>query len=147
MDPKQQIDWNFVQSRVITSQNPLFKLVMLSFNWKWYSIFRSERFSYNTGILISVHANCIYTIYAELGGLVVWYLKRRPGFNSQPGLVLSAVNSFLIKHVHIFALINVCIEYQIRKYHAQLCRISSATFLQCFHPFMLIWPFQEKSHF
>ena len=44
--------------------------------------------------MISVHANFIDSIYAYLGGLVVWYLKRWPGFDSQPGLVLSTVNSF-----------------------------------------------------
>ena len=31
---------------------------------------------------------------ADIGGLVVWYLKRWPGFDSPPGLMLSVVNSF-----------------------------------------------------
>ena len=58
------------------------------------------------------HGNCIDIIYADLGGLVVWYVKRLPGFNSQPVLVLSTVNSFqlmilvfqfLTKHLHIYS--------------------------------------------
>ena len=37
------------------------------------------------------------SIYTYLGCLVVWYLKRWSGFDSQPGLVLSTVNSFQSK--------------------------------------------------
>ena len=60
-----------------------------------YAVFAAKDFHiYDKSILISVHANSIDSIYADLGGLVVWYLKRWPGFNSQPGLILSAVNSF-----------------------------------------------------
>ena len=47
---------------------------------------------------------------------------------------------------NIFGLIKFLTECQIRKF-VQLCCMSSSTFLQFFHSFMLIWPFQEKFHF
>ena len=47
---------------------------------------------YDISNLIFVHWNCIDSIYRNLGGLVVWYLKRWPGFDSQPGSILSTVN-------------------------------------------------------
>ena len=49
---------------------------------------------YNVSSLISVHWNCIDSIYADPNGLVVWYLKREPGFDSQLEIVLSTVNFF-----------------------------------------------------
>ena len=48
---------------------------------------------YDLSILISVPV-CIDSIYADLVGLVVWYLKRWHGFSPQPELVLSTVNPF-----------------------------------------------------
>ena len=88
--------------------------------------------------------NCIDSIYADhLGGIVIWYLKRWPGFDSQPELVLFIVNSFQLiikffnfcsKNLYVlYLLLNFHTEYQIRKY-VQLCWISSATFLQFFIP-------------
>ena len=47
---------------------------------------------YDISNLIFVHWNCIDCIYRNLGGLVVWYLKRWPGFDFQPGSILSTVN-------------------------------------------------------
>ena len=46
----------------------------------------------DTSNLIFVHWNCIDSICGNLGGLVVWYPKRWPGFDSQPGSILSTVN-------------------------------------------------------
>ena len=95
--------------------------------------------------LISVHSNCIDSIYTDLCGLVVWYLKRLPGLNSKSGLVLSTVNSFQLmiqfcnfwSNIYIFA-IYFLTEYQIREY-VQLCyiriyffKMQSATFLPIF---------------
>ena len=78
---------------------------------------------YDMNILISVYANCIESIYSDLGGLVAWYLKRWSEFDSQLGLVLSTVNSFqlMIKFfkfesgIYIYDNINFITEYQIRK--------------------------------
>ena len=72
------------------------------------------------------------------------------GFNSRTVFskllpINDLIFQFLIKHLHICSY-NFLTEYQIRKY-AQLCCISSATFLQYFQSFMLIWSFEEKSHF
>ena len=65
---------------------------------------------YDISNLVFVHWNFIDSIYRNLGGLVVWYLKRWPGFDSQPGSILSTVNylqlmiyfkKFLIKHRYL----------------------------------------------
>ena len=41
-----------------------------------YAVFAVKDFHiYDTSILISVYANCTDSIYVDLGGLVVWYLK------------------------------------------------------------------------
>ena len=53
---------------------------------------------YDTSILISVHSNCTDSIYADLGGLAVWCLRRWPGFNSQPGLVVDYQTAVMGKH-------------------------------------------------
>ena len=62
---------------------------------------------YGISNLIFVHWNCIDSIYRNIGGLVVWCLKRWPVFDSQPRSILSTVNylqliiflkKFLIKH-------------------------------------------------
>ena len=47
---------------------------------------------YDISNLIFLHSNCIDSIYRNPGGLVVWYLKRWPGFDSQPVSILSTVN-------------------------------------------------------
>ena len=47
---------------------------------------------YDIRNLVFVHWNFIDSIYRNLGGLVVWYLKTWPGFDSQPGSILSTVN-------------------------------------------------------
>ena len=96
---------------------------MLSLKWKIFIYMIPN-------IVTSVHASTIDSIYADLGGLVVWYLKKWPGFNSQSGLILPPVNCFqsiinfsiFNKQSCIFALVNFLTEYQIRKY-VQLCRI------------------------
>ena len=49
---------------------------------------------YDISNLIFLHSNCIDSIYRNPGGLVVWYLKRWPGFDSQPVSMLSTVASF-----------------------------------------------------
>ena len=64
---------------------------------------------------------------------------------SKPLPINDLIFQFLIKHLHICSY-KFLIEYQIRKY-VQLCCVSSTTFSQYFQSFMLIWPFQEKSHF
>ena len=64
---------------------------------------------YHISNLIFLHWNCIGSIYRNLGGLVVWYLKRWPGFDSQPGSLLpiysktSPINDLCIKILkHIY---------------------------------------------
>ena len=67
------------------------------------------------------------SIYTYLGFLVVWYLKRWPGFDSQPGLVLSTVNSFQSKilffsfysNIYIFA-----IHFLIESFNSQSLGVS-----------------------
>ena len=83
-------------------------------------------------IFFNLRRICFFWIYAT-----IVYSKLLP--------ITDLVFQFLIKHLHIF-LINFLTEYQTRKY-VQLCSISSATFLQFFHSFMMIMSFQEKSHF
>ena len=80
---------------------------------------------YDISNLVFVHWNCIDSIYKNLGGQVVWYLKTWPGFDSQPGSILSTVNYlqlviyFLKKSLSI---IDIC--------HRLSCRISDKKFLQ-----------------
>ena len=116
-----------------------------------HSIFCNERFSYIWYKHSDICSRKLYWQYLwDLDGLLVWYLKRGHGFNSQPRLVLSTVNSFQLmifkifnqSSIYIFAPINFLTENQIRKY-VQLCCLGSGTFLQFFH-FMLIWSFEEN---
>ena len=65
---------------------------------------------YDTSNLIFVHWNCIDSIYRNHGGLVVWYLKRWPGFDSQPRSILSTYSKLspvndlflkILKHIYL----------------------------------------------
>ena len=47
--------------------------------------------------------NFIGSIYRNLGGLVVWYLERWPGFDSQPGSILSTLNYLQVNYLHRFS--------------------------------------------
>ena len=91
-------------SREKTQKFPVQGFFSLNF---WGNVYRSALISwylpcpenflvlhliYDISNLIFVHWNCIDSICRNRGGLVVWYLKRWPGFDSQPGLILSAVN-------------------------------------------------------
>ena len=62
----------------------------------------------------SVHSSCIDSMYVDIGGLVVWYLKRWPGFDFEPELVLSIVNSYqlIIYGVFLFLLKYLYIRYK-----------------------------------
>ena len=71
---------------------------------------------YDISNLTFVHWNCIDSICRNLGGLVVWYPKRWPGFDSQPGSILPTVNQTWIFAIYFL------VEYHIRKCF-QLCCI------------------------
>ena len=95
----------------------------------------------------------------NLGSLVVWYLKRWPGFDSQPGSILSMVNYLqLMVYFKKFLNIGIC--------HRFSCRISGQNIFSAMllhqnivcqnkffnlspnflYYFLLIWPFQKQFH-
>ena len=104
--------------------------------------------------------NFIGSIYRNLGGLVVWYLKRWPGFDSQPGTMLPTVNylqlmiyfkKFLIKHWYLpyIFLQNIRSEYFFSYAAASEYSLSKQILWlppNFLYYFLLIWPFQEQFH-
>ena len=114
---------------------------------------------YDISNLIFVHWNCIDSTYKNLGGLVVWYLKRWSEFDSQQVSILSTVNylqlmiyfwKLLIKHIwHRFSSRISDPKFFSAMLHQNIVRQNkffnfSPNFL---HSFMLIWPFQKQFHF
>ena len=60
---------------------------------------------YDINIVMSVHSNCIDSIYADLGGLVVWYLKWWPELDFQPDSAyskLSITNNLTYLHTWLY---------------------------------------------
>ena len=57
-------------------------------------LFYSRRFLRIWYKLFHICSFKLMTVSRYLGGQVVWYLKRWPGFHSQPELVLLTVNAF-----------------------------------------------------
>ena len=55
---------------------------------------------YDIRSLISVHSNCIDSIYTNVGDLVVRYLQRTLGFESQVGLELSTINQSINQSIN-----------------------------------------------
>ena len=92
---------------------------------------------YDISNLIFVHWNCIDSIYRNLSGLVVWYLKRWPvGFPARINTIyikLLPINDLFLKILKKTLILDIdfLAEYRIRKFF-QLC---------------CIWPFQEQFHY
>ena len=138
MDGPQNTDrLNFVHFRVILTWTSAYavKLDLLFFKQNTTALFCSESFHiYDIRNLIS----CPFKLYWQYHcidqkfTLVVWYLKRWPGFDSQPESMLSSLNSLQLM-IYFLKNFNQIFATDFRK------------FVQLFHSFMLVWPFQEQS--